>query len=230
MTATKHISSSCKGILIDYGATIDTRGEHWSKVIWRAYKKAKIPITREQFLEAYIATERKLGQGDIIKPTDTFRTTLCKKIALQLEYLNGKGQGKGCSEDAGTKLADALYTETMQVIEESREVLQKIQDTLHCPMVLVSNFYGNIHTVLQEFRLRDFFVEVIESAEVGIRKPDPRIWQLAIDAVKRACNTEVRTSEIVVIGDSLEKDILPAQALGCKTIQIKNGLKEDITI
>ena len=33
-----------KGIIFDYGGTIDSRGDHWSEVIWRAYMQAGVPV------------------------------------------------------------------------------------------------------------------------------------------------------------------------------------------
>ena len=32
--------SSIKGIIFDYGGTIDTNGIHWSEVIWEQYSMA----------------------------------------------------------------------------------------------------------------------------------------------------------------------------------------------
>lgn len=216
-----------KGFLFDYGATLDTRGEHWSKVIWRAYERHHVPITWEDFWEAYVTTERKLGEGGIILPSDTFYNTLSKKIALQLQSIKIK-LGTETSDTLAKQLTDDLYDETLRVIAESKEVLQEIADKYRCPMVLVSNFYGNIHTVLREMGLDRYFAEVIESAEVGIRKPDPRIWQLAIEALGRHSPTPLLPQDITVVGDSLEKDIIPAQALGCKTIHVTEGLRFEV--
>ena len=210
-----------KGFLFDYGATLDTRGEHWSKMMWRAYERHNVTITWEQFWEAYVTTERKLGEGSIILPNDTFYNTLSKKTVLQLQNIKTYN-----SDTLAKQLTDDLYDETLQVTAESKEVLQEIADKYKCPMVLVSNFYGNIHTVLRELGFDKFFAEVIESAEVGIRKPDPQIWQLGIEALRRHSLTPLRPQDITVVGDSLEKDIIPAQKLGCKILHVTNGLKE----
>ena len=82
-------------------------------------------------------------------------------------------------------------------------------------MVLVSNFYGNIETVLADFDLLKYFPKIIESAVVGIRKPDPRIFRLGVDALG------LPPKEILVVGDSLKKDILPAESIGCRTAWLK---------
>jgi putative hydrolase of the HAD superfamily len=41
-----------KGIIFDYGGTLDTRGNHWGKVLWHAYERQQIPVTEEQFRDA----------------------------------------------------------------------------------------------------------------------------------------------------------------------------------
>lgn len=48
----------------------------------------------------------------------------------------------------------------------------KVLDTLQpkYKLVLVSNFYGNIETILKDFRL-EYFEQIVESAVVGVRKP-----------------------------------------------------------
>ena len=85
-------------------------------------------------------------------------------------------------------------------------------------MVLVSNFYGNINTILDDFKLK-FFDSVIESAVVGIRKPDPRIFQLGVDALK------MPAERTVVIGDSYSKDGEEDKADASSADVIINDLK-----
>ncbi|MBN2659846.1 MAG: HAD family hydrolase, partial [Tannerellaceae bacterium] len=75
--------------------------------------------------------------------------------------------------------------------------------------------YGNIQAVLADFGVDSFFPSIIESAIVGVRKPDPAIFMLGVEALN------LKPSEVTVIGDSYRKDIQPAQSLGCETIWIK---------
>lgn len=83
-------------------------------------------------------------------------------------------------------------------------------------MVLVTNFYGNMPVVLNEFGLDNFFRCIVESSVVGIRKPDPALFAMGVEAL------HIAAEEIVVIGDSYRKDIYPALTLGCKTVWLKN--------
>jgi putative hydrolase of the HAD superfamily len=205
-----------KGIIFDYGGTLDTRGNHWGKVLWHAYENQQVPVTEDQFREAYVYAERTLGRNPIILPTYTFKKLLDVKLRLEMEYLFTKGYWK-TDKNTYTKvelaLLDNLYGQVRQNVQESREVLTQLHERF--PMVLVSNFYGNIGVVLQEFQLEGLFGHVIESAVVGIRKPDARIFQLGVDALGFS------PEEVVVVGDSMSKDIVPARSIGCQTVWYK---------
>ena len=191
-----------KGDIVDDGGTLDTGGHHWGKVIWHAYERQQVPVSEAQFREAYVHGERTLGKNPIIQPDFTFRQTLEKKLQLQLEFLH--------QEDYLSPLLDDLYSRTQAETRKSREVLLRLKEQY--PMVLVSNFYGNIQTVLGEFGLDGVFFKIIESAVVGVRKPDPRIFSLGVEALG------LKPDEVVVVGDSIDKDIVPARQAGCHTV------------
>lgn len=195
-----------KGILIDFGGTIDSDGIHWFNAFSDAYAMVA-DVPKDLLWDAYVHTERTLGRNPIIKPTDTFCKTLQTKIALQTEYL----QSKGITILAQDTILDTCYNKVVKHISTvSKPTLERIK----LPKVLVTNFYGNMHTVLAEFGLDQLFKDVIESAVVGVRKPDPQIFRLGVKALG------LEPQETIMIGDSQEKDIIPAQSLGCHTIQI----------
>lgn len=195
-----------KGYIFDYGGTLDTGGNHWGKVIWHAYERCGVPVTEQQFREAYVYAERTLGRNPIIQPDFTFRQTLEKKLQLQLEFLDGRKEAKN------NLLAD-LYARTQAETARSREVLLTLKERY--PMVLVSNFYGNVGVVLREFGFDGIFQSIVESAVVGVRKPDPRIFTLGVEALG------LKPEEVVVVGDSMDKDIIPARKAGCQTVWFK---------
>lgn len=205
-----------KGYIFDYGGTLDTAGRHWGKVLWHAYSRHNIPVTEEQFREAYVHAERTLGSHPIIQPEYTFHKTLDTKLRIEMEYLMAEGYWN-VSEDEYVKshktILEDLYEEVKRETSHSREVLTRINE--NHPMVLVSNFYGNISVVLKEFGLDNLFLNIIESAVVGIRKPDPRIFTLGVEALK------LNPVNTTVVGDSFYKDITPAKKAGCKTIWFK---------
>ena len=130
-------------------------------------------------------------------------------MRLQLEYLIQNGLSPSALDKYHAVMVDELYAMVLQTTAHSLAVLRQLTDG---PKVLVSNFYGNLTTVLHEFGFDGCFLQVIESAVVGIRKPNPGIFQLGIEALG------MPPEEIVVVGDSLENDILPARELGCRAV------------
>lgn len=221
-----------KGYIFDYGATLDTHGNHWGQVIWHAYQYHDVPVAEEQYREAYVETERKLARERIIMPHHSFRDTLSVKLRLQLEYLVAKSWLKANVAPLHADLLAYIYDMVCETVKESREVLEELRRRGY-PMVLVSNFYGNVNAVLSEFRLSDLFVAVVESAVVGVRKPDPLIFSLGLKQLG------LQPEEVMVVGDSIDKDIISSKSLGCMTAWYKGEpwdktreerIRPDITI
>lgn len=213
-----------KGYIFDYGGTLDTAGCHWGKLLWRAYQKHQVPVTEEQFRDAYVYAERTLGRNPIIQPHYNFHTTLSVKLRLEMEYLwqNGFwGADEAMFNGKHEAVLNELYAQVKETTRHSREVLEQLHQTY--PMVLVSNFYGNIHEVLVEFGLDHLFQDVVESAVVGIRKPDHRIFALGVEKLG------LKPEEVMVVGDSFYKDIEPAIKAGCKAAWFKGEGWTDAT-
>lgn len=201
-----------KGYIFDYGGTLDTGGCHWGKRIWHAYEKCHVPVSEELFRDAYVYAERELGRNPIIQPDYTFRKTLDVKLRIEMEYISEKQPGfdTGLWHDA---VLYELYEATREETARSLRVLEVLRRRR--PMVLVSNFYGNIATVLHEFGLDGIFDSIVESAVVGVRKPDPRIFSLGVEALG------MKPEDVTVVGDSYDKDIVPARKAGCHTVWMK---------
>ena len=201
-----------KGIIFDYGGTLDSRGVHWSEVLWQGYQQAGVPIDKETFRTAYVEGERALARERIILPQDDFHTLLIKKVALEISFL--LDQPDNATRDRWVEEIAAYCDNAARTcINEAMPMLE----TLHqrYPMMLVSNFYGNIDEVLRAYGIRHLFKGIIESAVVGIRKPNPTLFRLGVDAL------ELNAQDVLVVGDSLRKDIEPAEQLGCQVLWLK---------
>ena len=208
---------------------------HWGKRIWHAYQKNRVPVDEALFRDAYVHAERTLGKNPIIQPNDNFTDTLRKKLDIELEYIRQHIEGFD-PEKWHDAILDTLILDTVESTNLSKDVLRDLfgEYVDKGKTVLVSNFYGNISSVLQEFDMDGNFSHVIESAVVGVRKPDPEIYRMGL----RALGVK-DPSKVLVIGDSYDKDIRPAHEIGCKTLwymgegwtpDIPNGDKADWTM
>ena len=79
---------------------------------------------------------------------------------------------------------------------------------------LVSNFDRRLHAVLDHLGLAGFFAEVVISSEVGIDKPDPGIFQLALDTLA------AQPAEAVHVGDDPKCD-WGATAAGLRVFELR---------
>lgn len=212
-----------KGIIFDYGGTIDTNGKHWAEVLWDRYKELNIPVSKENFKKAYVHGERTLALQPLIKPSHDFYDVLLIKSKIQIEYLVQQGflPDSPQTNEYPEMIAKGCFEFAKDVVNNALFVVKKLSNKYN--LTLVSNFYGNINKVLENFGLLCSFKSVIESAVVGVRKPDPAIFSLGVRELG------IEAHETVVIGDSFSKDIVPAKAAGCRTIWLKGEGWEENT-
>jgi putative hydrolase of the HAD superfamily len=85
---------------------------------------------------------------------------------------------------------------------------------LNIPVALLSNWDQRLRGLLEELDLVECFHTVVISAEVGMEKPSPGIFEHALREL--ACPAE----GVVHVGDTWEDDILGARTAGMKAIWI----------
>jgi len=98
-----------------------------------------------------------------------------------------------------------------QADPEAESVLRR----LHAEGVgagVISNSNGSVRQILEELGLARYLDFILDSAVVGVEKPDPRIFGLALAAAR------VRPEAAVYIGDLYSVDVLGARRAGLKAI------------
>jgi len=88
-------------------------------------------------------------------------------------------------------------------------------------LAVVSNADGRVRALLQGAGLADYFEFVVDSAELGVEKPDPRIFHAATGRL------ELPPAACAYVGDIYEIDVLGARAAGLTPILISNGEAPD---
>ena len=142
-----------------------------------------------------------------------------------LSYLNGLMSEQDycdtirplCRE--GIPDEDILWAmdDVLDTIPKSR-IQMLLELRKHHKVYLLSNIYDRGWKIAKNaFRKHgvepeDCFDQLFLSHELQLAKPDPRIFLLGVEALG------LKAEEVSVVGDSLEKDIIPAHKAGCRTV------------
>jgi putative hydrolase of the HAD superfamily len=82
---------------------------------------------------------------------------------------------------------------------------------------VISNADGRVEEALSAAGLRDCFDVVVDSALLGVEKPDPAIFRAALDALGLA------PAEALYVGDLYEVDVVGARAAGMDAALLAPG-------
>jgi putative hydrolase of the HAD superfamily len=147
---------------------------------------------------------------------DRFRKGLINREELRWKRMwrtlvDYKIHDEALSKQMSERYLEILPTKT-NLFPDCRELLNHLQDSGY-PMHLITNgFEKTQHQKLKNSGIDHYFKEVITSEQAGIMKPHAAIFEYALNKA----NTSAATS--IMIGDTLEVDILGAINIGMDTI------------
>ncbi len=186
-------------ILFDFGGTLDCDGQAWLERFYPLFVQAGAASDFKQFQNAYFQADDALPARH-----DLSAASLEKTLRLLVQDL--------LAIMAPTKsllapqIAGAFLSQSRQHLARNRAVLERLKKRY--VLAVVSNFYGNMDSVLRGEGLREFFGAVADSGAVGAQKPESRIFQCAMQGAG------VSASECLMVGDSLSRDMRGAEGLG----------------
>lgn len=161
-------------------------------------------------------------------PIEKFEAVLDGPVGTQ--YREGKISRDQFWQEALSRLplkesADVLTKEWIvhyDLIPGMKEVIAKLKRKYQV-MYLSDNVRERVESLDERFKFLHWFDGGIFSHEVGVRKPDLRIYKLALKTA------EVAAAEAIFIDDK-PKNLTPAKALGMKAIlfQSADKLKQEL--
>ncbi len=101
------------------------------------------------------------------------------------------------------------------VYEDASRVLEELHRTYK--IGIIANQEPGCRQRLANMGIAQFLDLVVSSGEEGVSKPDPRLFQIALE------RSNCRPENAVMIGDRIDNDILPANRLGMRTVWIRQG-------
>jgi HAD superfamily hydrolase (TIGR01549 family) len=100
--------------------------------------------------------------------------------------------------------------------DDAEPTLQKLSK--YCKMGIIANQSEDIVELIKKAGFDRFFTVQMISSSVKLKKPDSKIFDLALTQAGRPAR------DCIMVGDRLDTDICPANTLGMTTIQTTNSL------
>lgn len=171
-------------------------------------KDHKIDISLKDFLEVYVPTNLafwKLYREEKISKTE-LRYQRLKTVFDELGQYISDEVIHSLSNEYINHLSsyNHLFPDTNMVLEYLRPKYR-----LH---IITNGFQEVQEKKLLNSGIHHYFEHIIDSEMAGVKKPNPIIFELALDKAK------VHSSKSLMIGDNLEADIIGAKSVGFHTL------------
>jgi len=207
-----------RGVIFDLGSTLiySEHDHNWGVVLPRMradllahLRAAGYALDGPEFLNRLSA---RYVEFDRQRQTDWVEYTTEWILRSTLEEM-------GAAPPAPQVVADALkayyaYSESLwRPMPGVHETLTQLAaKSLRLAIISNAGDDGNVQRLIDDAGLRPYFDPIIVSAAVGIRKPNPKIFELVLTP------WGLRPGECLMVGDTLGADILGAQMAGLRHV------------
>lgn len=198
--------SGCKAILFDFGGTLDSDGEHWLDRFYDLYERAGLDLPRHEIKRVFYSADERCCEDPRVNELG-LRPLMRHHVHLQFLGLGLKDPGKE------RELVDRFCTKTEDILRRNTQLLDCL--SRRYKLGVVSNFYGNVDALCREAELAEYLDVILDSTRVGVSKPSPEIFRIAMEKLG------VMPNETIFVGDSYERDMMPSRQLGMKTVWMK---------
>jgi putative hydrolase of the HAD superfamily len=188
-----------RAILFDMGGTLDGEGLHWQDRFTALYQNLGVKVSRETFDEA----ERRANSNDAIAASN-FQQMIELYVKWQLAHLGLT------NPELEQQLIAGFVAPARKAAADNVKLLAELKDR-GFQLGVVSNGCGNVENLCADFGYTPFLSVIVDSRCVGLFKPDPAIFAHAAEKLGRGPN------EILMVGDSFDRDVRPAKQIGMKT-------------
>lgn len=173
--------------------------------------------------QAFAIFQRYHAALSEVRPEYTFADMLAEREALAksgspwiLYELARRHLGKEKMKQIYDEMSEELvprFDEFHLVNESTLETLAELKRDYR--LGIIANQPCECRESLRRRGLLEYFEVVAISEEIDLHKPDPALFQWALDQV------QARPAMSVMVGDRRDNDILPAQKVGMRTIWLK---------
>jgi len=168
--------------------------------------------TEDRRLRAAWEARLNLPEGELDKLV--FAGEMGRKAALGQAQAEDVWRWVGSRLELGPEELERLQAEFWQGDQLDGALVQFIRELRReCRTALLSNAWPGMRQMIEnEWGIADCFDDLFISAELGLAKPDPKIYRLALDRL------DIPPARAVFVDDFIE-NVKAAAALGLRAIQ-----------
>lgn len=203
------------GVLFDlYGTTVDIEVDEDSPQLWRGLAAAlgtRAPVEPSEvrrLFQTFLQEEAERGrEGFLMEP-------VLRRLVTSLDA------------DQNIERIGKLFRELSMKQMHLRPYVEPMFERLHRSDVKVG-IVSNTEALLTRFELDSLPIlqtaeAIVLSSDVGIRKPDPQIFQLAVNRIGATPDTTV------FIGNDWAADVLGARGAGIRAIYLNGEVADGV--
>jgi putative hydrolase of the HAD superfamily len=197
-----------RAILFDMGGTLDGDGVHWLDRFVRLYAEAGVRLPRETLRAAFDHAEA-LAVTDEAIATAPLEEMIEPLLGWQIEQLSRSVRLEP-DVDLRRRLVDGFVASARTAAAANVRLLADLS-ARGIRMGVVSNGCGNVDVLCADLGYAPYLSLIVDSRRAGLYKPDPAIFIYA------AAKMELRPSNVMMVGDSFDRDVRPAKSIGMMT-------------
>ena len=210
-----------KAIFLDWDDTIGdwTTAEHKAlQDIYRTYHLDRLYPTFEDYLNAYKPYNLELwgmyGRGEVTKEKLHFERFYKPLKSERLKVKGERREPETLAHEIGAEFL-RLTNKYFCLLPDAAEVVKYL--AAKYPLTIVSNGFKEVqYYKFEHSGLAPYLTHTLISEEVGINKPQPGIFAIALE------RNGITADEAIMIGDSYSSDIAGAKAAGIDQIWVRN--------
>jgi putative hydrolase of the HAD superfamily len=212
-----------KAVIFDYGGTLVEERKPWKQIMptavysaYRVLRRAGLVLAFEEYKEVNDSIFRKYALLELEENEDIPDIVAYQEIVDALFHSRAKTWRRRVAAEAD----EAFWitaTKNFVLKRGARPVLRKLKAMKLSMAVLSNHHYPRAEVEhLKRLRIAPYFSRIMISAQVGLRKPDPRFFAMCLASM------DVRPQQAVFVGDSLTYDVEGAKRAGMCSILVAN--------
>jgi putative hydrolase of the HAD superfamily len=151
-----------------------------------------------------IIRDRKIGHGSV------------KELVIEVcRLLSPPGYEKVIASRLESQIKEGRL-DLFKFFDDAESTLQTLSK--YCEMGIIANQSEDIFQLIEKSGFGKFFKVKAISSSVKLKKPDSKIFELALKQAGYSAK------DCIMVGDRLDTDICPANAIGMTTIRTTNSL------